>query len=196
MTPALACRIGILLVVCTSGRVGAQDAITLVEKFEPGNVSKVEVAVKLTGKLAVPTEKGKAPQLVPLAGTSRITYEERVLPPDDPAMLKAVRVYREVEFVRALGDATQDAGIRPSVRRMVILKSEGRRAPFSPDGPLTWARSMLSAPTYSTPQRSQACSRPARSRRGRRGRRRRPQLLNSPTWRRSRPVKSMSNSSA
>src|SRR5262249_19519338 len=120
------------------GRASAQEAVTLAEKFEPGHVSKVEVAVKLTGKLAVPTEKGKPPQLVPLSGTSRVSYEERVLPPDDATMLKAVRVYRNVEFVRVVGEATQDAGIRPSVRRMVVIKTEGRRAPFSPDGPLTW----------------------------------------------------------
>jgi len=119
--------------------VRAQDAITLAEKFEPGHTSKVDVVVKLTGKLAVPsTGKGKAPELVMLTGVSRLTYEERVLQPDDPGTLKAVRTYREVEFTRTLGDTTQDAGIRPSVRRMVIIKSENRRAPFSPDGPLTW----------------------------------------------------------
>jgi hypothetical protein len=136
--PIHACRIGILLVLWSSGRLLAQDAVTLAEKFEPGHVSKVDVAVNLTGKLAVPAEKGKAPQLVPVTGRSRVSYEERVLPAEEAGALKAVRAYRDIEFVRAVGETTQDAGIRPSVRRMVIIKSEGRRAPFSPDGPLTW----------------------------------------------------------
>jgi hypothetical protein len=86
----------------------------------------------------VPTEKGKTAQLVPLNGQSRVTYDERVLAADEPGMLKAVRVYGQVEFVRVVGSSTQDAGIRPSVRRMVVIKTDGRRAPFSPDGPLTW----------------------------------------------------------
>ncbi|MFO0826114.1 MAG: hypothetical protein U0792_23860 [Gemmataceae bacterium] len=120
------------------GQLHAQDAIALTEKFEPGHASKVDVVVKLTGKLAVPAQKGKAAELVSIAGVSRVTYEERVLVPDDAASLKAVRAYRDVQFERSVGSNTQDAGIRPSVRRMVVIKSENRRAPFSPDGPLTW----------------------------------------------------------
>ncbi|VTT96881.1 Uncharacterized protein OS=Pirellula staleyi (strain ATCC 27377 / DSM 6068 / ICPB 4128) GN=Psta_2561 PE=4 SV=1 [Gemmataceae bacterium] len=134
-------RIGLVLTCLwlLGGAAAGQDAaVTLQEKFDPGHTSKVDVAVKLTGRLAVPLQKGKAPDLVTLAGTSRVTYEERVLPPDDAGTLKSVRGYREVEFGRTLGNATQDAGIRPSVRRMVVIKTENRRAPFSPDGPLTW----------------------------------------------------------
>lgn len=130
--------VSLLVVGSFCQSAAAQDAVTLAEKFDPGHASKVDVVVKLTGKLAVPTEKGKAPQLMTLTGSSRLSYEERVLPPNDPGTLKAVRAYRDVEFLRLLGDNTQDAGIRPSVRRMVIIKSDGRRAPFSPDGPLTW----------------------------------------------------------
>ena len=121
-----------------AGLAHAQEAVTLQERFEPGHTSKVDVVVKLTGKLSVPLQKGKAPELVSIAGVSRVTYEERVLVPDDVGTLKAVRAYRDVQFERTVGDNTQDAGIRPSVRRMVVIKSENRRAPFSPDGPLTW----------------------------------------------------------
>ena len=128
----------LLLLVPLAGRVAGQEAVTLSERFEPGHISKVDVGVKLSGKLAVPTDKAKAPQLVALTGHSRVTYDERVLAADEPGMLKAVRVYSQVEFVRVTGGSTQDAGIRPSVRRMVVIKTDGRRAPFSPDGPLTW----------------------------------------------------------
>jgi hypothetical protein len=113
--------------------------VTLVEKFEPGHMSKVEIATKLTGKLAIPSsKKGEQPQVLALTGASRVAYEERVLPADDAGTVKSVRVYREVEFARRLGDTAQEAGVRPSVRRMVVVRSGNRRAPFSPDGPLTW----------------------------------------------------------
>jgi hypothetical protein len=126
-----------LLLCSLVGSTTAQEAITLTEKFPVDQVSKVDVAVKLTGRLALPPQKGKTPEVVMLAGTSRLTYDERILSPD-PGALATVRAYREAEFVRTVGNITQDAGIRPSVRRMVLIKTGNHRAPFSPDGPLTW----------------------------------------------------------
>lgn len=123
----------------------AQEAVTLSEQFRPEHATKVEVQVKLTGKLTLPsTQKNKEPQLIPITGTSKLVYEERLLNPDadeladDKGLLKTVRAYRTVSFERTVGEAKQDAGIRPSVRRMVLIKSGARKAPFSPDGPLTW----------------------------------------------------------
>jgi hypothetical protein len=137
------CRVALpLFVVATSlglpEGASAQEAVALAETFKPGHAYKVDVQVKIDGKLAIPVEKGKPLQLMPLAGASRLTYDERILDPDTPDAQKAVRAYREVEFRRVLGTNVQDAGIRPSVRRMVVIRSGGRRAPFSPDGPLTW----------------------------------------------------------
>lgn len=135
-----------LLLLATLGRAAfAQEAVTLAEPFRHGHVTKVDVQVKLTGKLALPsTEKGKDAQLVPVVGASKLVYEERLLKPDDDelaedkAVLKTVRAYREVSFERTVGEVKQDAGIRPSVRRMILIKSGAKKAPFSPDGPLTW----------------------------------------------------------
>jgi hypothetical protein len=136
------CQFGILTLLSGTallcGRATAQDTVTLAESFKPGHAYKVDVQVKLTGRLAIPQEKGKPPQIVTLAGDSRLIYDERILPPDEPNTLKAVRAYREVEFKRTLGQLAQDQSIRPSVRRMVVMKSGPRKAPFSPDGPLTW----------------------------------------------------------
>jgi hypothetical protein len=134
------CRIGFraLFLWLFSGTGIAQEAVTIREEFKPDHISKVEVTVRLDGKLSIPTEKGKAPQLAPLNGKSHVVYEERILPADEGALFKTVRAYRDVDFLRNLGSTHQDAGIRPSVRRMVVMKSENRRAPFSPDGPLTW----------------------------------------------------------
>src|SRR5262245_62451971 len=137
------CQLGIpvLLVSAVLGlaqRGIGQEAVTLSESFQPGRAYRVDVQVKLTGRLAVPLEKGKPPQVVSLSGESRLVYDERILAPDEASTLKAVRAYREVEFKRTLGQAQQEASIRPSVRRMVVMKSGPRKAPFSPDGPLTW----------------------------------------------------------
>ena len=100
----------------------------------------MELKVRLAGRLALPVEPGKPPQVVPVIGASTLTYDERALPKDDAQAGKVVRVYREVEFVRTLDGREQKAEVRPSVRRMVVLRSEkGKKAPFSPDGPLTWA---------------------------------------------------------
>jgi len=126
-----------LLALLASGST-AQEPVLLAERFKPGHTYSVEVQVKLGGKLSLPTEKGKPPQLVPLEGASRLQYDERILEADDADSQKAVRAYRDVEFKRLVGSNIQDAGIRPSVRRMVVIRSNGRRAPFSPDGPLTW----------------------------------------------------------
>ncbi|HJZ54642.1 MAG TPA: hypothetical protein VKE74_06765 [Gemmataceae bacterium] len=137
------CQLGIpALLVCgilgLAGRASGQDAVTLAESFQPGRAYRVDVQVKLTGRLAVPLEKGKPPQVVTLSGESRLLYDERILAPDEANTLKAVRAYREVEFKRTLGQAPQEASIRASVRRMVVMKAGPRKAPFSPDGPLTW----------------------------------------------------------
>ncbi|QEG30953.1 hypothetical protein GobsT_57710 [Gemmata obscuriglobus] len=134
-----------LLLASFAKPVAAQESLLLSEPFKHGHTTKVEVQVKLTGKLSLPpTEKGKSAQLVPVTGTSKLTYEERLLKPEtdelaeDKTLLKTIRVYRDVSFERIVGEVKQDAGIRPSVRRMVLVRSGNRKAPFSPDGPLTW----------------------------------------------------------
>lgn len=119
-------------------RADAQDTVTLAEGFRPNHAYKVDVRVQLNGKLAVPQGKDKAPQLLPVLGTSKVVYDERVLEPDEANAQKTVRAYRDVEFRRMVGTVVQDAVVRPSVRRMVVIRANDRRAPFSPDGPLTW----------------------------------------------------------
>ena len=131
LSPAL-----VLFVLAGSAR--GQDAVTLAESFKPGHVYTVEVRVRLDGKLSLPARKDKAPQMVATQGASRVKYDERILDSDEAGGQRAVRQYREVEFRRVLGNSNQDATIRPAVRRMVVIRAGDRRAPFSPDGPLTW----------------------------------------------------------
>ena len=125
--------------VFLSATASAQAPIALAERFDTSEPYRVELKVRLAGRLALPVEPGKPPQVLPVIGASTLTYDERPLPRDGEAA-RVVRSYREVEFVRTLDGREQKAEVRPAVRRMVVLRSEkGKKAPFSPDGPLTWS---------------------------------------------------------
>jgi hypothetical protein len=132
------------LSLVTFGSVGAQE-VRLTESFKPNHTTKVDVRVKVTGKIALPpTEKGKPGRVVSIEGTSTLIFEERVLAPDEVDTLKTIRVYREAAFERTQDGVKLEASIRPSVRRMVIYRplelkdALARPVPFSPDGPLTF----------------------------------------------------------
>jgi hypothetical protein len=121
-----------------AGPLAAQET-TLAEKFDPALPYRVELNVRLAGRLAVPTTKGKTSEILNINGTSKLVYDERILPAGERDTGKAVRIYRDVELARTVGGKDQKADIRPAVRRMVVLRSaRGKKAPFSPDGPLTW----------------------------------------------------------
>ena len=82
---------------------------------------------------------GKAGQKIEIAGTSVLRYDERVLPTEEAGGGAVLRIYRDVNFSRTSAGETQKQEIRPAVRRMVVMRSaEGKKAPFSPDGPLTF----------------------------------------------------------
>ncbi|OWK34465.1 hypothetical protein [Fimbriiglobus ruber] len=141
LTTCLAVGVGILgLGFARSNVAVAQEKVTLVERFDAANPYRVELKVRLSGRLAVAFEKGKPPEVLPFSGSSTLVYDEKVLPADEPRTAKAIRVYRETEFARTIDGKEQKADIRPAVRRMVVLRSErGKKVPFSPDGPLTWS---------------------------------------------------------
>src|SRR5262249_45827902 len=85
-------------------------------------------------------EKDKpAPKALTISGSSAIEYDERVLAADSAGQVqKTLRLYRRLEFERKVGDRLQDSSLRPAVRRLVILRQNNLKAPFSPDGPLLW----------------------------------------------------------
>jgi hypothetical protein len=127
---------GLTASLCPSA--SAQDSVTLTERFDPATAYRVELQVRLDGRLALADDAGKQ-QEVPLTGTSTLLYDERPLPADDPRDGKVLRAYRDVRFQRTMAGRDQTADIRPSVRRMVVMRNEkGKKAPFSPDGPLMW----------------------------------------------------------
>ena len=118
----------------------AQEAIKLSEKFDGAAPYRVELKVTMSGKLTLPAGKDQPATTVAIEGSSTVSYDERPLAADEPKTEKVIRAYRAVDFKRTIGDKEQVASIREPVRRMVVLRSEkGKKAPFSPDGPILWS---------------------------------------------------------
>src|SRR5438093_13195687 len=88
--------------------------------------------------LPLDKEKGRSNEL-PVQGHSVLDYDERFLSVNKVGVVdKSLRLYRQVDFRRTIGDRPQEATIRPEVRRLVILRLNQVEVPFSPDGPLLW----------------------------------------------------------
>src|SRR5688572_28149259 len=68
-----------LLLLLAAQPAAGHELTTLAEAFRPGHAYRVDVQVKLDGKLSLPGGKDKPHQVVPLAGASRLTYDERIL---------------------------------------------------------------------------------------------------------------------
>ncbi len=138
-------RIHLLLGVVVSffwlRSVSAEEPIRLEERFASGDQYGVKSRSEVTGTLTLPAEKGKpAPQPLSIRGDSAIEYDERVLNvAANGEVRKTIRVCRRLDFRRSVGDRPQESTLRQSVRRLVIQReSRDKKAPFSPDGPLTW----------------------------------------------------------
>jgi hypothetical protein len=121
----------------------AQEPIRMAEQFVPGAQYHVSSRVELSGSLTPqPVEKAGAaespPKPLTITGQSAIEYDERVLPSPDTQAQKTVRIYRRIELQRKLGDQPQQTNLRPTVRRLVLIRSKTAKVAFSPDGPLTW----------------------------------------------------------
>src|SRR5260370_935257 len=43
-----------------------------------------------------------------------------------------------MDFEKTLADRPAEGSLRPAGRRLVVMRQSGTKAPFSPDGPLTW----------------------------------------------------------
>lgn len=117
-----------------------EEVVRLQEKFPAGYQYHVSSRVELSGTLSLPEEKNPAaPKALQVTGSSAIEYDERVLDTAaDGQVQKTLRVFRRIDFQRRVGDRPQESTIRPSVRRMVVLRLKQAEVPFSPDGPLTW----------------------------------------------------------
>lgn len=134
-----------VLAVCVFGGTeergsGEQPkSLVLRESLQEGVAYRVETTVRLQGRLSVPGSKAGEQREAVLRGEGRMAYTERILTPwAKEGGIRTVRKYHEVMMRRTADDNVQEATIRPGVRRLVMLAQQGQRAPFSPDGPLTW----------------------------------------------------------
>ncbi len=134
--------LGVLgLALVLTAEVRADDAVRLREAFGPGYQYHVSTRVEVGGTLKLPAEKGQAaPKPLPVTGSSVIEYDERVLAlATDGQVQKTARIYRTIDFQRKVGDRPQQSTLRPAVRRLVMMRRQQAKVPFSPDGPLLWA---------------------------------------------------------
>ncbi|MDW8244463.1 MAG: hypothetical protein RMJ88_14735 [Thermogemmata sp.] len=116
------------------------ESYVLQDQLREGAGYRVEITVRLRGRLQLPPEVGEERREIPLHGEGRLVYVERLLTPGvKDGEYRSVRWYEQVELRRQAGENVQVATLRPEVRRLVLLAQQGKRAPFSPDGPLTWA---------------------------------------------------------
>lgn len=128
-----------LLALSWNSAAHADDTVRLEETFTPGYQYHVSSRVDLGGSLALPPEKDKSVQSLPVTGDSAIEYDERVLKVSSSGVVeKTCRIYRRMEFQRKVGDKPQANSLRPGVRRLVLLRHQQVEVPFSPDGPMTW----------------------------------------------------------
>jgi hypothetical protein len=118
----------------------AQDTYRLQERFAVDDQYRVSTRSEVSGTLTLPPEMGKpAPAPFKMTGDSAIEYSERILAVTTEGQVrKTVRQCTRMDFRRDVGDRPQESTLRPAVRRLVVLREGQAKAPFSPDGPLTW----------------------------------------------------------
>lgn len=132
----LGSHLGIIPVLSAS----SNPTYALRESLQEGTSYSVESSVRLQGRLSLPGQAPGATRDIPFRGEGRLRYTERILAPlEKGAVIRTVRLYHQVEMQRRAGETVQEATLRPGVRRLVLLAQQGKRAPFSPDGPLTWS---------------------------------------------------------
>lgn len=122
-----------LAVFFMSSNIQAAD-VKLGESLPTGARVSVEINVQISGDMMLP---GKSERLA-VSGKSFLLYDERLLPSEDADAVKLLRIYRTLDIHRTVGGRSQAADIRKDVRRMVVMRTEKAKSPFSPDGPLTW----------------------------------------------------------
>jgi hypothetical protein len=120
-----------------------QLPITLKEDAKPGRQFQVRTRGELSGSLLLPaTTKTDASKAAPakalkLTGSAATEYDETWLAVNGAAVVKSFRIYRALDYRRAIGDQRQESALRADVRRLIIIPQSQNELIFSPDAPLT-----------------------------------------------------------
>ncbi|HVS37656.1 MAG TPA: hypothetical protein VMS17_18990 [Gemmataceae bacterium] len=130
----------VLAVLAAAPSVRADDPVTMTEAIREGRIYRISTRVDLAGTLTPPADKGQpTPKPVSIKGDSAIDYDERLLTVKNGEVHKTIRLYSRIDFNKTLADRPSEGTLRPAVRRLVVMREKGTKAPFSPDGPLTWS---------------------------------------------------------
>ncbi|QDU59236.1 hypothetical protein Pan216_00630 [Planctomycetes bacterium Pan216] len=129
--------LAIFLVSTWSGPANAEDSY---RSIQPGDRYSVRSRSTLKGTLSLPpTKEGDAPRRLEVNGTATVRYRERPLEVNDQGRIdRVLRLYDGVKYERTVGDQQQEAGLRDDVKRVVLVRRNGRDIPYSPDAPLSW----------------------------------------------------------
>lgn len=129
----------ILLAACPTPASRAAESYRIREDYAPGYQYHVSCRVDLSGTLKIPgAMPGEAVKELTIRGDSAIEYDERVLSAAEGKVDRVARIYRRIDFARSVDGRPQKSTIRPSVRRLVLLRHDTSEVPFSQDGPLMW----------------------------------------------------------
>ncbi len=126
---------GLLLV--STCLVHAQEAVRLIENYQPNYQYRTSCRVEIEGSLRVPPGKDQPAQTLKITGKSVIEYHERVLSVAQGKVDKTVRKVHRMDFTRIVGGQDQESKLRPDVGLLVIQRLQNLEVPFSPQGPLT-----------------------------------------------------------
>jgi hypothetical protein len=129
------------LVLLGVGPVRAEGPVSLVERLSPGAVYHVSSRSDMAGTLTPPaTKEMPRPKPVRVNGDGAAEYDERVLAlGTDGLVQKTIRNCQRLEIQRSVAEQPQQNVLRKEVRRLVVLRDKLTKAPFSPDGALTWS---------------------------------------------------------
>jgi hypothetical protein len=111
------------------------------ERLQVGQGWKVKSRSEIGGTLHLPAPGGKSTRSLLVTGESALEYEEAILAlsgtGDMAGVARTLRLYKRADLKRKMGDQDQSSGIRPAVRKVVLVRQGSQEVPFSPDGPLT-----------------------------------------------------------
>jgi hypothetical protein len=151
--PTYPCRsAAVCVALLGSVAATAAEPITLQERFTPGYQYEVRMRSDLSGTLTPPATKDRPnPIALDLRGDSAFEYTERVLAVEQGQVTRSARYYQRMELKRTVADKPQENKLRLDVRRLIVLRNKGLKAPFSPDGPLLWSEIDLMRADVFTP---------------------------------------------
>lgn len=98
--------------------------------------SHVELSLQMGGDLHILDSQGKS-QSIPTSATAQFIYDERLLPADEQAERKAVRIYRRAQATIKVADGGAKPTLRDQRRTLCVQTANQQPVVFCPAGPMT-----------------------------------------------------------